>query len=131
MTLKLRTRRGISLVEVVVALSILGTSLLGMAEYGRRFARTNANSMVLNSALDVATARIERVKAERNYTAMDTLAGTRPDTVTTNGVTLVFTRTTTITRTQTPQIDFKTITVVVTRPNMAAPVRKTSAVSRF
>ena len=74
--LRRATRRGISLLEVMVALTILGTSLIGMAEYGRRFARTNANSAMLNNALDLASARVERVKAERNYTSMDTLART-------------------------------------------------------
>ncbi len=124
-------RAGLSLLEVMVALTILGTALIGMAEYGRRFARTNANAMTQNTALDIATDRLERVKAERNYTTMDTLAGTHTVTVVTGGVSLAYTRTTTIVRTQTPIVDFKTVTVSVTRPTMAAPVKKTSAVPRF
>ena len=75
-------RRGISLLEVMVALTILGTALIGMAEYGRRYARSNANSAMLNNALDLASGRVERVKAERNYTSMDTLATTESDNLT-------------------------------------------------
>lgn len=108
-------RAGLSLLEVMVALTILGGALIGMAEYGRRFARTNAGAMTLNSALDIATDRIERVKAERNYASMDTLGGTHAITVNTNGVNVTYTRITTIVRTQTAQVDYKTVTVRVTR----------------
>jgi prepilin-type N-terminal cleavage/methylation domain-containing protein len=124
-------RAGLSLLEVMVALTILGTALLGMAEYGRRFAKINATSMTQNTALDVATDRLERVKAERNYTSMDTLAGTHTVVVNTGGVNVSYTRTTTILRTLSPTLDYKTVTVSVTRPTMAVPVKKTSAVPRF
>ncbi|MBL8981017.1 MAG: prepilin-type N-terminal cleavage/methylation domain-containing protein [Gemmatimonadetes bacterium] len=124
-------RRGLSLLEVMVALTILGTALIGMAEYGRRFAKTNANAMTQNTALDIATDRLERVKAERNYTTMDTLGGTHTVIVNTGGVNVSYTRTTTIVRTLSPIIDYKTVTVSVTRPTMATPVKKTSAVPRF
>ncbi|MCC6318947.1 MAG: prepilin-type N-terminal cleavage/methylation domain-containing protein [Gemmatimonadaceae bacterium] len=120
-------RRGLSLLEVMVALTILGTALLGMAEYGRKFASTNQKTSLQNTALDIATERIERIKAERNYTTMDTLAGSHAITV--SGV--VFVRQTLIVRTQTPALDFKTITVSVNRATMAKPIRKTSAIARF
>jgi Tfp pilus assembly protein PilV len=120
-------RRGISLLEVMVALTILGTTLIGMAEYGRRYARTNANSAMLNNALDLASARLERVKAERNYTSMDTLATTEtaipgyPS----------YTRVTAILQTLNAQYAYKTVTVTVTHPSMPTAVKKTSAIARF
>ncbi|GMV11286.1 MAG TPA: prepilin-type N-terminal cleavage/methylation domain-containing protein [Gemmatimonadaceae bacterium] len=120
-------RRGISLLEVMVALVILGTSLLGMGEYGRRFARGNANASMLNNALDLASARVERVKSERNYTSMDTLITTEsaipgyPK----------YQRVTAISQTKNAQYDYKTVTVTVTHPAMANPVRKTTAIARF
>ncbi len=123
----LRGRRGISLLEVMVALTILGTTLIGMAEYGRRYARTNANSAMLNNALDLASARLERVKAERNYTSMDTLATTElsiagyPN----------YKRVTAIVQTLTAQYAYKTVTVTVTHPSMPNAVKKTSAIARF
>jgi Tfp pilus assembly protein PilV len=124
-------REGLALLEVMVALTILATALIGMAEYGRRFANTNATAMTQNTALDIATDRLERVKAERNYTSMDTLGGTHTVIVNTGGVNVSYTRTTTIVRTLSPIIDFKTVTVTVTRPTMTVPVKKTSAVPRF
>ena len=120
-------RAGLTLLEVMVALTILTTALIGMAEYGRRFATTNQRAGLQNTALDIATERLERIKAERNYTSMDTLAGTHS--VTVNGVT--FTRITSILRTQTAQTDFKTITVAVQRATMAAPIKKTTAIAFF
>jgi len=120
-------RRGISLLEVMVALTILGTSLIGMAEYGRRYARSNANSMLLNNALDLASARVERVKAERNYTSMDTLATTE---LVISGYPR-YKRVTTIVQTLSAQYAYKTVTVTITHPAMATPVKKTTAVARF
>ncbi|MEO7963316.1 MAG: prepilin-type N-terminal cleavage/methylation domain-containing protein [Gemmatimonadaceae bacterium] len=120
-------RKGVSLVEVVVALTILGSSLIGMAEYGRRYARSNGNSLMLNNALDLASGRIERVKAERNYTSMDTLQATE---ISIPGY-ASYTRVTKITRTLNPQYDYKTVTVTVTHPAMVGSVKKTTAVARF
>ncbi len=120
-------RRGISLLEVMVALTILATSLIGMAEYGRRYARSNANSMLLNNALDLASARVERVKAERNYTSMDTLATTE---LVISGYPN-YRRVTSIVQTLNSQYAYKTVTVTITHPAMPTPVKKTTAVARF
>lgn len=122
-----RLRRGMTMMEVVVAMSILTVSLIGMAEYGRRYTRTNTNSQVLNQAIDLATARVERVKAERNYTSMDTLGVTETVIV---GYPK-FTRVTTIVQTLTGAMDYKTVTVRVTHSTMPTAVKKTTAVARF
>lgn len=111
----------------MVALTILATSLIGMAEYGRRYARTNANASMLNNALDLASARVERVKAERNYLSMDSLATT--ETVITGYP--KYKRVTAITQTLTAQYAYKTVTVTVTHPAMPTPVKKTTAIARF
>jgi len=120
-------RRGISLLEVMVALTILGTALIGMAEYGRRYARTNANSAMLNSALDLSSARVERVKSERNYISMDTMATTESSIVGYPG----YIRQTQIVQTLSAQYNYKTVTVTVTHPAMPTPVKKTTAIARF
>ena len=125
------TRKGLSLFETMIALTILGTSLIGMAEYGRRFATSSGAAMTTNSALDIATERIERVKAERNYVSMDTLAGTVTVAKNVNGVSLTYYQTTTITRIASSQVDYKIVTVMVTRPTMTLPIKKTTAVARF
>lgn len=121
------SRRGISLLEVMVALTILGGALIGMAEYGRQYARTNAISAMLNNALDLASARVERVKAERNYTSMDTLAVIESSIAGYPS----YTRRTQILQTLSVQYNYKTVTVTVTHPAMAKPVKKTTAIARF
>ena len=116
-----------TIIEVIIALSILVVSLLGMSEYGRRFTRSNANASVVNQAIDLATARVERVKAERNYTTMDTLGVTE---------TVIagypkFKRVTTIVQTLTSIADYKTVTVKVTHSSLTTTVSKTTAIARF
>jgi Tfp pilus assembly protein PilV len=121
-----------SILEVVVALAILATSLIGMAEYQRRYSRSNANSSMLNTAIDLATARLERVKAERTYAAIDTMAITESNLATLDPSYANYVRTTTITRTSIPaSVDYKVITVTVTHPSMPLPVKKTSAIASF
>jgi len=120
-------RHGMTLIEVVVALGILAGALLSMAEYGRRYSRGNANSMLLNQATDLAVARIERVKAERSYTSMDSLA------ITETGIPgyARFVRQAQRLRTNTVTTDYKTWTVTVTHPQLTTPVTKTTAIARF
>lgn len=122
-----RARRGISLLETMTALSILGTALLGMAEYGRRYARANANSTMRNHALDLSSTRVERVKAERNYTSIDSMAVTENTIVGYPS----YRRVTAIVRTLTSQYDYKTVTVTVTHPAMTLIVKKTTAIAQF
>ncbi|MFN8583398.1 MAG: prepilin-type N-terminal cleavage/methylation domain-containing protein [Gemmatimonadaceae bacterium] len=120
-------RRGLTVLEVVVAMSILAVSLLGMSEYGRRYSRTNANTSVMNKAIDLASARVERVKAERNYTSMDTLAVTESNISGYAG----FTRITYILHVTSSSVDYKTVTVKVTHGALTTPVKKTTAIARF
>lgn len=122
-----KMRRGMSVLEVVVALSILAVSLIGMSEYGRRYSKTNASTSVMNKAIDLASARVERVKAERNYSSMDTLATVETSIAGYPG----FTRTTYIVQTVSSQVDYKTVTVKVTHGALTTPVKKTTAVARF
>ncbi len=125
--IRFRNRRGISVLETVVALSILAVSLIGMSEYGRRFSRTNAGTSVMNKAIDLASARVERVKAERNYTSMDTLAVTETNISGYPG----FTRTTYIQLVASSSTNYKIVTVKVTHSALTTPVKKTTAVARF
>jgi prepilin-type N-terminal cleavage/methylation domain-containing protein len=127
-----RCTRGFTLLEVMLSISILVVSLLGMAEFGRRFSRANAIATIQQTATDLASSRVERVKAERNYISMDSCA------VTESGppnLPSQYTRRTIIVRTldNAPPVmlDYKTVTVVVTHPRLATPVSKTTAIAAF
>ena len=121
-----RARRGLSLVEVAMAIAILGGTLLGFAEFGRRFARGNGLAMVQNQAVDLAVSRVERVKLERTYASIDTcVTATQPVTGTS------FQIRTQVARTNLATTDYKTVTVTVTHPRLSAAVVKTSAIAAF
>jgi Tfp pilus assembly protein PilV len=121
-----RARRGWSLVEVVFSVALLGGTLLGFGEFGRRFGHVNGTSTVLSQAVDLAAARVERVKFERTYATIDTCA-TAVQSVPGSS----FSIRTQIARTNTVQTDYKTITVTVTHARLAAAVVKTTAIAAF
>ena len=47
-----RARLGSSLVELVMAIGIFGGSVIGLAEFGRRFSKMNGTTTVRNQASD-------------------------------------------------------------------------------
>ena len=70
MTRHHRLRRGFTLAEIIVSLTILSVVLLGFAEVTRRFTRTNTDVTVRTLASDLATARLETIKGDRVYTSL-------------------------------------------------------------
>jgi len=125
-------RDGFSLIELMVALIILGGVLLSTAEYFRRFSRTNASTSLSNTALDLATQRLEDIKVDRNYVGLGSYVATQ-----TNLNCLpaagagCFTRVTQGVRTNNATNDHWTFTVTVTHPRMVNPVVKSTAIARF
>jgi prepilin-type N-terminal cleavage/methylation domain-containing protein len=126
-------RAGFTLLEVLVALSILGGALLGMASFMARFTRTASTSRVEMTANDLAIDRIEgTVRAQPTYVALDSLQRTEP---TIAGAQFAgFARSTKVRRVigKSPDsVDYKIITVVVTHPRMMRSVKKTVFVGAF
>lgn len=125
-------RRGFTIVEVLVAVTILGGVVLGMTEFTRRFTRSTADAAVQARASDLATEQLETVKAWRVY---NTLVATY------NGTTATFTgdtpyrgltRRTIVARTgPTATTDHITVTVEVTGSGLAAPVKRTTIIAAF
>lgn len=120
-----------TLIEVMIALTILATAMLSMAAYMTRLARTVAVSDVRATADEIATSRLEEVKGATRYATIDSaFAGTQALAAPYQG----FTRTTQVTHTgggPSDFYDYKTITVIVTNPRLPAPVRKTTVIAAF
>ena len=124
-------REGFSLIELMVALIILGGVLLSTAEYFRRFSRTNANTSLSNTALDLATQRLEEIKVDRVYTALGAWNATETNVSCLPAGAGCYTRVTQGVRTNNATNDHWQFTVTVTHPRMTKPVEKTTAIARF
>lgn len=125
-------RRGFSLVEVIVALTILLVSLLGFAAIAQQFMRSNTNVATRTLASDLATTRIEQIKGARNYTTLVTTYDNQTETWAGTDLYAGFTRTTHVTRTgPTTTNDFMTVTVVVSGRGLTPVVRRTTSIAAF
>jgi prepilin-type N-terminal cleavage/methylation domain-containing protein len=82
-TRRLKARRGVSLVELLVALSLLTVGLLAIVGTSGAVARSLGESRADNTAAQVATSRFEFVAGK----ACTSLTLASPVTVTTRGVT--------------------------------------------
>jgi Tfp pilus assembly protein PilV len=123
-------RRGLSLVEIVVALTILTGAMMGLAQFGVHFTQTLTSTRQRSTALDLAADRLEDVKVSSTYASIDSYAGTE---VSPNGA-KNFTRKTIVTRVggaSSSIVDYKIVTVEVTGAAIALPVRKTTIIANF
>ncbi|MBM4194333.1 MAG: hypothetical protein FJ202_08155 [Gemmatimonadetes bacterium] len=128
-----RGRKGLTLVEVVIAISMLTLVTLGLANFIRTFQRSTSDTSMMALASDLAMARIETVKGVRVYANILTTYGNTTETFATvpyKG----FTRTTKSVRCSgcpTATNDYITVTVSVTGNNLPKAVTKTTAIAAF
>lgn len=118
------TRNGFTLVEVIVALVILSTAVLGLAGSAGSLAVSAAAAELRALALEGVEDRLARVRLDPRYGGLDSLyAGTDLDLFGIQGMT----RTTTVQHVQsgTPtHLDFKRVTVTVTGPMVTPPISR-------
>ena len=123
----MKNERGFTLIEVMMALTIIAGVLLAMgaatASFVHEVAVGNRNAM----ALQLVDDRIETVQADPYYAGLDTAyAGTETDFPTLPG----YTRTTTILAVggAGQSVNYKKVTVTVAGPGLAQPVARTITV---
>ncbi len=122
--------RGMTLIEIIVAMSILVTVLLGMAQFALNFSRSERQSEARTIAVNLASQRLSEVRAWPNYSGLDSVfAVTEGSLAGFPG----FVRQTAIVHTGGPRPtytnDYRTVTVTVTAPTLAAPVQETIVVA--
>ncbi len=122
-----RRRGGMTLLEVMIALSILGVVLLGMGEFVGKFVRSTRESLIFQTASDLAVDRLEAVKGGASYPALNSFAATENPVSGYPG----FQRVTQVTRTNTTITDHTTVTVTVTATGLTRTVKKTTVIARF
>ena len=119
-----------TLVEIIIALTILAVVVLGMGQFVFNYSRTERQSEARTLAVFLADQRLSEVRASPNYSGMDSTYGVAEGTIPGYPG---YQRTTTIVHTGGPRPtyvnDFKTVTVTVTSPALSAPVSKTVVVA--
>jgi prepilin-type N-terminal cleavage/methylation domain-containing protein len=122
--------RGLTMVEIIVALTILAVVIFGMGKFAFNFARTERQSEGRTIAVALADQRLAEIRAAPNYSGLEATYGT---TETTIAGFPGYQRQTTIVHTGGPRPtytnDYKTITVTVTSPALSTPVTKTVVVA--
>jgi len=124
------SRAGMTVVEVLIALVILGGALTGMSTFIARHTRAVTDSTVRLTASDLAADRLEDVKAASQYSAIDAFAVTESSIA---GFPR-YSRRTLVTRVGGAPADledYKVVTVIVTAPGLAQTVRQTTIISQF
>jgi len=128
-------RRGMTLVEVVVALFILTGVLLSLGSFSMRFAQANSQAHLVITANEIAASRLDEVRMQPTYAAVSSLAtpANTPDQVRADNVT--FFRATSVKQfggtAATDSMNYKAVTVVVTQPMMRKTVSKTTAIAAW
>jgi prepilin-type N-terminal cleavage/methylation domain-containing protein len=121
--------KGMTLLETLVAVAILATAMIGMAEFMANFAHATKTSAVQAGALDLATQRIDSIMHSATYASIDTMAAV--ETVSADSTT--YQRQTLVQHvggglaTQ----DYRIVTVVVTPPGGITATRKTTVIAAF
>ena len=128
MTKRTTARSGMTLIEVMMALVILTGALLGMGTFITKFSHTTTDGNTIAAATDLATDRLEQVKAWNKYATLETTFNT-----TESGIPGYsgYVRTTQITNTVSATTNFKTVTVTVSKSTLAKPVKKTTIIAAF
>jgi Tfp pilus assembly protein FimT len=128
-----RVRDGLTLVEVVVALAILGGVLITLGMFAVRLSQQTTSSRIRVQAAQLAADRLEAVKGAPRYAAIESLFVATETSIPLNAG---FRRQTWVTRvggTLADTIDYKIVTVQVSNTQVAnsATVRKTTTIAPF
>ena len=126
-----RRRFGLSLIEVMVSLGILGGALMAMSAFAVKLAQATTRARIRATAGQLISDRLESVKSAPRYTAIDTLyVGTEGSIAGFPG----FIRQTWVSHVGggvSDTIDYRLITVEVRHPKLGTNMRKTSAIPPF
>ena len=134
MRLSARVRRGMTLIEVMIAIVILSGAMIGLAKFGGNFEHITATSADMELASDLATQQIEQIKAYRVYSTLVATYNNVTNTYATDPVYKGFTRVTKATRCSgcpTASNDYITVTVTVSGRSLVSPISKTTIIAVF
>lgn len=125
------SRAGMTLIEIVVAVTILSGALLGIAMFASRMVRGVSDSQAKTTAAELAGERLELVKLTGTYVSVDTFV--RTETALGAGY-LGYTRQTQVQRINTgvtDTLDYKIVTVTVRGQLLPQPVKRTTIIAAY
>jgi prepilin-type N-terminal cleavage/methylation domain-containing protein len=125
-----RGRRGMTLIEIMVAMAILTGAMLGMGSFVVNFVREVSTTNVRTTAGQLVADRLEQVKTAPRYVDIDNYATTE----TTIAGFPRYSRQTLV-----KQVgggvkdlwDYKIVTVIVNAPALSKPMRKSTVIAAF
>jgi prepilin-type N-terminal cleavage/methylation domain-containing protein len=126
-----RLRRGITLIEVMIAVVILTTVVLGSGKFITSFVRNVSDDNLSAIASQLVVSRLEEVKGATRYDNIETLYAKTESSIPSSAG---FSRQTLIKRIgggASDLYDYKTVTVIVTLPGGKKQVKKTTVISAF
>lgn len=129
--MKMSLKKGMTLVEVMIAVAILATSSLALAAFMAKFAKAISVSDVKNTAVELASQRIEEIKNAPRYAAIDSMY---TGVVSMGAPYTGFTRQTLVSHFgggASDLYDYRTITVVVNNTRLSAPIKRTTIIAAF
>jgi prepilin-type N-terminal cleavage/methylation domain-containing protein len=128
----LRSRAGLTLIEVIVALSILGGVLLGLGLFSTRLSQSTSTAKIRVEAAQLAAEQLEAAKSQQRYSQVDSFYIASEASIAGHPG---FTRQTWVQRiggAVTDTIDYKIVTTQVGHTQLAgATVRKTTVIAPF
>jgi prepilin-type N-terminal cleavage/methylation domain-containing protein len=126
-----RPREGLTLVEVIVALSILGGVLLALGMFSARLSQSTSASRIRINAAQLAADRLEQVKGSPRYSAIESLYVATEAIIAGNPG---YSRQTWVSRVGgavSDTIDYKIVTVQVQHSQLTGNVRKTTIIAPY
>ncbi|HEY2806743.1 MAG TPA: prepilin-type N-terminal cleavage/methylation domain-containing protein [Gemmatimonadales bacterium] len=122
--------RGVTLIEIIIAMVILTVVLLAMGSFAVNFTKTVRQSDARTIAVELCDQRLSEIRASPNYAGLIANFAATENTIT--GFT-GYSRVTQIVHTGGPRPtfpqDFQTVTVSVTAPGITLPIKKTIVVA--
>jgi prepilin-type N-terminal cleavage/methylation domain-containing protein len=124
----MRSRRGFTLIEVLVAVVILGAVVMAIASALAKFMHVVATSDRDSAALELVEDRLQQIQMDPNYNGLDTTyVATETDFPTLTG----YSRTTTISRVggSGQPNDYKLVMVSVTGPGLQNAINRSVTIA--
>jgi len=124
------SRSGFTMVEVIIALVILGVGILGLASTAARLTSASSRARQEASAIRAVDDRMSMILMHPDYEALDSLFSGTEDGV--PGLSSGSTRTTEVDRIRTEagdSVDYTRVVVTVNEPRLPEPVSRVSVVA--